>query len=60
MEKIIYYENQETNYLVTDDGKIFNRRTGRELKGTLAQRISHSTADHWEKAKKLNGSQTCS
>lgn len=37
MEKIIYYENEETNYLVTDDGKIFNRRTGRELKGTLAR-----------------------
>lgn len=37
MEKPIYYENEKTNYTVTDDGRVFNRRTGRELKGTLAR-----------------------
>lgn len=42
MEKIIYYEGKETNYTVTDDGKIFNRKTGRELKGTLARNEYHS------------------
>lgn len=38
MEKIILYEGKETNYLITDDGRIFNRKTKRELKGTLAGR----------------------
>lgn len=33
MKKIIF-EGQETNYSVTKDGKIFNDKTGRELKGT--------------------------
>ena len=35
MKKIIVINGEETNYLVTDDGKVFNRRTGRELKGTI-------------------------
>lgn len=38
MEKIIFYEGKETNYLITDDGRVFNRTTGRELKGTIAKR----------------------
>lgn len=38
MEKIIFYNGKETNYLITDDGRIFNRKTRRELKGTLAGR----------------------
>ena len=37
MKKVVVINGKETNYLVTDDGKIFNRRTGRELKGTLAR-----------------------
>lgn len=35
-EKIIYIDGEETNYIVTSDGKIFNRKTGRELKGTIS------------------------
>lgn len=35
MQKIIVINGKETNYLVTDDGKVFNRKTGRELKGTI-------------------------
>ncbi len=35
--KIIMYENQETNYEVTSEGQVFNKKTKRELKGTLAR-----------------------
>ena len=35
MEKVIIYEGKETNYTVSDDGKVFNRKTNRFLKGTL-------------------------
>lgn len=35
MQKIVIIDGEETNYLVTDDGKVFNRKTGRELKGTI-------------------------
>lgn len=35
MEKVIIYEGKETNYTVSDDGKVFNKKTGRYLKGTL-------------------------
>lgn len=42
MKKIIMYEGQETNYEVSDDGKIFNRTTGKELKGTYKTNEYHS------------------
>lgn len=35
MKKKIYYKEKETNYSVTSDGKIFNDKTQKELKGTL-------------------------
>ena len=37
MEKTIIYKGKETNYTVTEEGKIFNTKTQRELKGTLAR-----------------------
>ena len=37
MEKIFIYNNQETNYIITSDGKVINRKTNKELKGTLAR-----------------------
>lgn len=37
MEKIIIYKGKETNYTVSEEGKIFNTKTKRELKGTLAR-----------------------
>lgn len=42
MQKKILFEDQETNYSVTDDGKVFNDKTGRELKGTYARNEYHS------------------
>lgn len=35
MEKIYIYKGQETNYIITSDGKVFNRKTQKELKGTF-------------------------
>lgn len=44
MFKKFYYEGKETNYSVSDDGKVRNDKTGQELKGTYAsneyQRVS--------------------
>ena len=37
MEKIFIYNNQETNYIITSDGRVINRKTNKELKGTLAR-----------------------
>lgn len=37
MEKIFIYDNQETNYIITSDGRVINRKTNKELKGTLAR-----------------------
>lgn len=37
MEKIIIYKGKETNYAVSEEGKIFNTKTQRELKGTLVR-----------------------
>jgi hypothetical protein len=37
MKKIIIFDNQETNYEVSSEGKIYNRITGKELKGTIAR-----------------------
>jgi hypothetical protein len=37
MKKKIIYDNIETNYSVTDDGKVFNDITNKELKGTIAR-----------------------
>ena len=42
MKKKILYEGQETNYSITDEGKVFNDKTGRELKGTYARNEYHS------------------
>ena len=42
MQKKILFEGQETNYSVTDGGKVFNDKTGRELKGTYARNEYHS------------------
>lgn len=41
-EKTIYIDGEETNYIVTSDGKIFNRKTGRELKGTISGHEYHT------------------
>lgn len=42
MKKKIIFEGIETNYSITDDGKVFNDKTGRELKGTWARNEYHS------------------
>lgn len=52
MKKIIMYNEKETNYEVSDDGKIFNRTTGKELKGTYKTNEYHSvqlTIEHQTK-----------
>lgn len=41
MEKIIFVDGKETNYLITSDGKVFNRKTKRELKGTYKSKEYH-------------------
>ena len=42
MRKKIIINNKETNYSITDDAKIFNDKTGRELKGTYSTNEYHS------------------
>lgn len=42
MRKKIIINNKETNYSVTDDGKIFNDKTNKELKGTYSTNEYHS------------------
>ena len=42
MKKKIIIDNKETRYSVTEDGKIFNDDTGRELKGTTKTNEYHS------------------
>ncbi len=42
MKEKIFFEGKETNYSVSDEGKIYNDKTGRELKGTLARNEYHS------------------
>lgn len=42
MKKKIIINDQETDYSVTDDGKIFNDKTNRELKGTFSTNEYHS------------------
>lgn len=42
MEKTIVINGVNTNYTVTEDGKIFNKKTGRELKGSFARNEYHS------------------
>lgn len=42
IRKIICVDNQETNYEVSSDGHVYNRKNGRELKGTVASREYHS------------------
>lgn len=42
VEKIFIYNNQETNYIITSDGRVINRKTNKELKGTLARNEYHS------------------
>lgn len=37
MEKTIYLNNVTTNYVITDEGRIFNSLTGKELLGTITQ-----------------------
>ena len=37
MKKKIIYNGVETNYSITDDGKVFNDIRGNELKGTMAR-----------------------
>lgn len=37
VKKIFIYNNQETNYIITSDGRVINRKTNKELKGTLAR-----------------------
>lgn len=40
-KKIVVYQGKETNYEVSDDGRVFNRKTGRELKGTYKTNEYH-------------------
>lgn len=42
MRKKIIINNKETNYSVSDDGHVFNDKTGRELKGTYSTNEYHS------------------
>lgn len=42
MRKKIIIDNLETNYEISDDGKIFNIKTDRQLKGTCARNEYHS------------------
>lgn len=42
MRKKIIIDNLETNYEISDDGKIFNIKTNRQLKGTYARNEYHS------------------
>lgn len=58
MKKIIYYNNQQTNYSVNNLGQIFNEITNRELKGSIScgdYRRVQLTID--EKIKSFFGSQ---
>lgn len=41
-QKTIIIDNEETNYEISSDGKVFNKKTGRELKGTYARNEYHS------------------
>ena len=40
--KTIIVDNKETNYEVSSDGRVFNKKTGKELKGTFARNEYHS------------------
>lgn len=42
VKKKIYVDGKETRYEVSDDGKIYNTQTGRELKGTYATNEYHT------------------
>lgn len=41
MEKIIIINDKETNYTITSDGRVFNRTTKRELRGTSKSKEYH-------------------
>ena len=40
--KKIVVNGEETNYSITTEGKIYNDKTGRELKGTYSTNEYHS------------------
>jgi uncharacterized HNH endonuclease L245 len=42
MTKLIVYEGKDTNYEVSSEGKVFNKKTGKELKGTFVRNEYHS------------------
>lgn len=42
MTKTLIIDGEETNYEITDDGHIYNKTTGRELKGTYTTNEYHS------------------
>ena len=42
MRKKIIIDGKETRYFVSDDGKVYNDKTGRELKGTYTTNEYHS------------------
>lgn len=42
MTKSIIHEGKDTNYEVSSEGKVFNKKTGKELKGTFARNEYHS------------------
>ena len=42
MEKIIVINGVETNYIITSEGRVFNRSTGKELKGTIQRNEYHT------------------
>ena len=42
MEKTFIYNNQETNYIITSDVRVFNKKTKKELKGTYNRNEYHS------------------
>nr|DAR07842.1 MAG TPA: NUMOD4 motif protein [Caudoviricetes sp.] len=35
MNKIITIEGENTNYLISDDGRLFNKKTNKFLKGSI-------------------------
>ena len=42
MEKVYIYNGQETNYIIASDGRIFNKKTKRELNGAYLRNGYHS------------------
>lgn len=53
MRKDIIIDGKTTNYEISDDGKIFNKKTGRELKGTYKTNEYHTVMLMIDKQSKI-------